>query len=135
MAALAEGDGVTGAEIASAILEAAAFGGWRRVHFRPGRTSAGWRTSFTGSRGFPDLVMARRGQVLCLKLKGDRDPVREGQAEWLDDLGGPRSGSVVAAGFVTAAELDITLRFLVGQASEAELRAALAARWTQAVGP
>jgi VRR-NUC domain len=124
---------MTGAELASTIIGAARFAGWQATHFRPARTAQGWRTPLTGDKGYPDLTLARRGEVLALELKGDRDRLRPEQATWIEALGGP-TGGVVTAGLVTATELDAVLAFLLGQADEPELRAALAERW-KAVRP
>lgn len=70
------------------VLQLAATLGWRRVHFRPARTEAGWRTAFQGDRGFPDLVLVRPPELLVVELKSDRGPYQPGQQEWLADLAG-----------------------------------------------
>ena len=126
---------MTGAELASALIEAARFAGWQATHFRPARTAHGWRTPLTGDQGYPDLTLARRGEVLALELKGDRDRLRPEQETWIEALGGP-PGGVVTAGLVTATELDAVLACLLGQAGEKDLlRAALADHWSKAVRP
>jgi hypothetical protein len=119
---------MTGAELAGAILDAARFAGFQATHFCPARTAHGWRTPLQGDKGYPDLTLARRGDVLVLELKGDHDRLRDEQVRWLAQLGAPDGGRVLA-GIVTPGELDDVVRYLVGRASEAELRDALHARW------
>jgi hypothetical protein len=123
----------TGRELGKAISDAARFAGWRHVHWRPAHTAQGWRSPFTGDRGFPDYVIARAGETLALELKGDGDPIRDGQLEWLLELGGP-TGGTTTAGIVTGRELDLVLAYLVGRAGADDLRLGLETRWFHATG-
>jgi len=62
---------------------------WKVAHFRPAQTSKGWRTPVgADGKGFPDLVLARKGQVLFIELKSDDGKVTEEQREWLNELDG-----------------------------------------------
>jgi hypothetical protein len=71
------------------VMGAAKAFGWRAVHFRPARTSKGWRTAFTGDPGFPDCVLVRRGRLVFAELKReDREPT-EDQWQWITALESP----------------------------------------------
>lgn len=54
---------------------------WRVAHFRPGRTKDGeWRTAVSGDgKGFPDLLLIRRGFLVVaeLKVKGRKTTVEQ----------------------------------------------------------
>ncbi len=63
---------------------------WRVAHFRPAKTSKGWRTAVgADGAGFPDLccVNAKSGRVMFIELKSDTGKVSLEQAEWLLALG------------------------------------------------
>jgi hypothetical protein len=90
----------TEAQFQAAVIQYARLRGWLVAHFRPARTSKGWRTPMTGDPGFPDLVMTRRGtrqgeatpldspgRVIFIELKTERGKVSVNQAAWLDALG------------------------------------------------
>ena len=51
--------------------------GWLCYHTYDSRRSA---------EGFPDLTLARRGEVLFVELKTERGRVTEAQARWLAEL-------------------------------------------------
>lgn len=55
---------------------------WRICHYRPARTTSGWRTPLEGHRGAPDLILARDGRVLLVELKSEKGGMRPGQVEW-----------------------------------------------------
>lgn len=78
---------VTETEFGQTVMELAQYMGWRVVHFRPARTTKGWRTAMVGDRGFVDLVLARRGKVLHVELKTASGRLGVGQAEWAEALG------------------------------------------------
>lgn len=80
-------------EWASFVIGAAKAHGWMVAHFRPARTTRGWRTPVEGHSGSPDLLLARRGVVLLVELKRDTTKPRPDQAAWLAAIG-PRHGSV-----------------------------------------
>lgn len=74
------------------VIALATLRGFKVAHFRPGRTTRGWRTPCQGdAKGFPDLVMIgpldavqwrRRLVVAELKMPG-RHTTPE-QTEWLE---------------------------------------------------
>ncbi len=77
------------------VLELARLCGWRTAHFRPAKTSKGWRTPVSGDgAGFPDLVLCRGPCLVFAELKSGRGRVSSEQAAWLEDLG--RCGRVEA---------------------------------------
>lgn len=69
------------------IVQAAGLYGWRCAHFRPARTTQGWRTPMQGDVGVPDLILARDGQVLLAELKSRRGQTTPDQDLWLEALG------------------------------------------------
>lgn len=77
-----------------AVIDMAHIFGWRVAHFRPARTTKGWRTAVgADGAGFPDLVLAHRygGGILYRELKTDSGRVAAEQAEWIiwiNDAGG-----------------------------------------------
>jgi hypothetical protein len=79
------------AELLAAILDLARLYAWRIAHFRPARTSHGWRTPMTGDVGWPDLLMCRGDRIVAAELKSDRGIVTQDQANWLSAL---RAGGV-----------------------------------------
>ena len=78
---------LTEREFQSQVLALAKLHGWTAAHFRPARTSKGWRTPIQGDgKGFPDLVLCRGPHLLFVELKvGTRRPTPEQQA-WLARL-------------------------------------------------
>ena len=64
------------------VIQYAKYNGWMVAHFRPAQTKKGWRTPIEGDRGFPDLVLARDGEVRLVELKSDRGRLGPGQKEW-----------------------------------------------------
>ena len=78
---------MTETAFADLVIELAQWNRWRVVHFRPARTKRGWTTAMTGDRGFPDLVLARRGEVLHVELKKQDGRLGVGQAEWAEQIG------------------------------------------------
>lgn len=70
------------------VLELAGLRGWTRCHFRPARTSHGWRTALAGDPGFPDTVLAGHGRLVMAELKREGRYPDAAQARWLDALAG-----------------------------------------------
>lgn len=81
MAALSE------AEFTKLVIDRARATGWKVSHFRPAKTTKGWRTPVEGDAGCPDLILARRGRVLLVELKKERGSVRPEQRQWLREAG------------------------------------------------
>jgi hypothetical protein len=47
------------------VLELAKICGWRTAHFRPAKTSKGWRTPVSGDgAGLPDLILVRPPEIV-----------------------------------------------------------------------
>jgi len=80
--------GETEAQFQHAVIELAQTLGWRVAHFRPARTSHGWRTPVQGDPGFPDLVMVRAGKIVFAELKSERGKLSADQQAWIDATGG-----------------------------------------------
>ena len=77
---------MTERELQDAIVDAAKLLGWHICHFRPARTSDGWRTPVQGHTGFPDLVLLRPPRLVFAELKGVKGVVGFDQATWLNGL-------------------------------------------------
>ena len=74
-------------EFQDQVIELAHMHGWRVAHFRPAQTAKGWRTPVSADgKGFPDLVMARRGYKIFAELKVNAK-LSDDQRLWLDALG------------------------------------------------
>jgi len=66
------------------VLDLAKLYKWRRAHFRPARTQAGWRTPVQGDGiGFPDLVLVKPPRLIIAELKSDTGKVSPDQELWL----------------------------------------------------
>jgi hypothetical protein len=69
------------------VLDWAERRGWRRAHFRPARTAAGWRTPvMADGAGFPDLCLVRPPRVIFAELKSDKGALGRHQTGWRTDL-------------------------------------------------
>ena len=82
------------------VIDLAHMLGWRVAHFRPAQTKHGWRTPMQGDKGFPDLVLAKRGRVVFAELKSRTGKPSEDQRDWLGELSAtdPESWRVVMTG-------------------------------------
>lgn len=79
---------LTEAQWQKRVVEIATLHGWRWCHLRPAQVRNGrWATPQGGHPGFPDLVLARAGEVIVAELKTDTGRMRPGQPEWLEQLG------------------------------------------------
>jgi hypothetical protein len=72
----------TEGEFQDAVIALAKLKGWKVAHFRPALTSKGWRTPMQGDKGFPDLVLARKGEVKFAELKVRSNRITADQADW-----------------------------------------------------
>jgi hypothetical protein len=84
---------LTDAQLQEMVIDLAKLRGWKVHHTRPARTEKGWRTPISGHVGFPDLVLARGGQILILELKSESGRLTRQQQEWLDHLTHPTKGA------------------------------------------
>jgi len=76
------------ASLQSTIIAAAREHGWLVHHDEPAMTAKGrWLTNVRGDPGFPDLVLARDGEVIIVELKAMHGRWQKGQREWLHALG------------------------------------------------
>ena len=82
------------------VIQVAELYGWRWAHFRPARTSKGWRTPASGplGAGWPDLVLTRErdGRMVLVELKVDDGRVSDDQSAVLDYLERRRAPSRLA---------------------------------------
>lgn len=81
-------DQISEANFQTAIMDMAAWYGWRRFHPRTVRTAdARHLTAFSGEAGFPDLVLVHRNRgVIYAELKTQRGRLTPQQELWRADL-------------------------------------------------
>mgnify|MGYP001570236054 FL=1 len=85
---------VTEKDFLASIIELAQAHNWKVTHFRPGMTSrvdrSGkpiWVTPVQADgKGFPDLVLARDGQLLFVEAKSEKGKPSEDQLKWFREL-------------------------------------------------
>jgi hypothetical protein len=58
--------------------------GWLAVSFRTARTGReqGWTTPIIGTKGFPDVVLVRRGRVIFAECKTGKGSLTKHQRAW-----------------------------------------------------
>jgi hypothetical protein len=69
------------------VIDTATTYGWMVVHYRPAKTSKGYRTPLQGHKGCPDLILARDNVVILAELKTDTGNATPEQKKWLAALG------------------------------------------------
>lgn len=70
------------AQLQDAVVELAQLLGWEVAHFRPARTTDGWRTAVSADgKGFPDLTLVR-DRVIFAELKSDIGKLSPDQDRW-----------------------------------------------------
>ncbi len=76
------------ADFQKQVTDLADIKGYRWVHFRPAQTMKGWRTATSGplGRGWPDLVLVRRGVLIFAELKRQDEKPTPEQAVVLEYL-------------------------------------------------
>lgn len=74
-------------DLKAVVIQTAKLYGWRVTHFRVAKTERGWRTPLEGDAGFPDLVLARDGEVLIVELKSQKGKLRDDQVLWARSIG------------------------------------------------
>mgnify|MGYP003677610739 FL=1 len=83
------GPAISEAQFQKQVIQLAQLLGWRVAHFRAAQTSRGWRTPVAADgAGFPDLVLARRGQLIFAELKTQRGKLSNAQECWQEALSG-----------------------------------------------
>lgn len=76
-------------EFLNLVVEYATLCGWLVHHDRPAMNRHGdYRTALQGHAGFPDLVLARNGDVVFAELKSKGGKVTGLQGLWLKNLAG-----------------------------------------------
>ena len=76
-------------EFQGIVIDMAHLYGWRVAHFRSVRTPPGYRTPVAADgAGFPDLVLAKRGELIFAELKTERGRMSDAQREWIKLLPG-----------------------------------------------
>lgn len=76
----------TEAQFTTQVLDALQWFDWRAVHFRPARTTHGWRTALQGARGWPDIFAVRGTRSLAAELKVGKRKTDPHQEAWLAAL-------------------------------------------------
>lgn len=76
----------TEAEFQALVIDYARLKKWRVHHTRPAMTKHGWATPLQGDKGFPDLCLARNGEVVFLELKSETGQLTGDQQAWLLEL-------------------------------------------------
>lgn len=75
-------------EFQGQVIKLARLFGWRVAHFRPAKTSKGWRTPVSADgKGFPDLIVAKAPKLIVAELKTDRGKTSDDQDAWLEAFG------------------------------------------------
>lgn len=76
---------MNGGELQMAIIEAGHTFGWKFAHFRPCRTTQGWRTAVgADGKGWPDLYMIHpeRREHYYREIKGAKEAASPEQKVW-----------------------------------------------------
>lgn len=76
----------TESQCQATIVAAAKLLGWKVHATRQAMTRHGWRTPVQGDAGFPDLLLVRGSQLMCIELKRKPNRVEPEQQGWLDAL-------------------------------------------------
>ena len=77
---------MTESELLAAVLELAAFAGFRCHHVRPAWSQRGYRTPLQGDKGFPDLCLCGHKRLLIVELKSEDGEVTPEQWLWIEAL-------------------------------------------------
>ena len=75
---------MTERDLQSACIDLAHLFGYKVAHFRPARTSRGWRTPVEADgKGFPDLLLIKGTQIKVRELKAGKNKPSQDQKDWL----------------------------------------------------
>jgi hypothetical protein len=70
-----------------AVIDLARTLGYKVAHFRPAKTSKGWRTPVAADgKGWPDLCIVGRGRVIFAEIKVGKNQLTDEQRAWLEHL-------------------------------------------------
>lgn len=88
---------ITEAEWQDQVTSLATLLGWSWGHFRPAKTSRGWRVPVSGplGAGWPDLVLVRSDRIIFAELKRDRKAKLRPEQERVLELLGSASETYV----------------------------------------
>ena len=84
----------------NAIIEAAEYHGWKWFHDQDSRKN---------NEGYPDLHLAKQGNLFFFETKTATGRIRPAQLEWLEEL---RDGRVLSARIIRPADLDEVLELI-----------------------
>ena len=74
----------TEAQFTDQLIEVGRLLGYKVAHFRPAKTSRGWRTPVSGDgAGWPDLTFAKPGRLIFAELKSKVGKLSPEQTDWL----------------------------------------------------
>ncbi len=73
---------VSEGDLAKAVEDLLNIYGWRWCHYRPARTSKGWRTPLSGHPGLLDYIAAKGSRLLIFELKSEGGKLSREQSEW-----------------------------------------------------
>ncbi len=107
---------VSEAEWQRGIVELARMLGCRVAHFRPAKTSHGWRTAVAADgAGWPDLTLAKPGRLIFAGLKSATGKLSDDQRAWLAVLAAAGAEvHVWRAGATDMQDIAATLQTQVG---------------------
>jgi len=113
---------MTETQFQTAIIELARLLGYRVAHFRPAKTSHGWRTPVAADgAGGPDLTLAKPGRLIFCELKAARGQLRDDQKAWLAVLAAAGAEvHVWQEGSTSLQDIAATLQTKVGGAVSVE---------------
>lgn len=99
---------MTEKELQDAVVDCAHRFHWRVAHFTRARQGDRHFTPVAyDGKGFPDLVLARHGEVIFAELKSPRGVLSRDQADWVDAIWPKGSGTATHRVFVfTPADWD-----------------------------
>jgi hypothetical protein len=78
---------VTEIEFQKSVTDALNLFRWRWCHFRPARTSQGWRTAISGDAGYPDITAVRGDRIPPPPPPPEAGRLTQEQANWCAAIG------------------------------------------------
>lgn len=76
-------------QLKKAVIDRAHDLGWKIAHFLPAMMGDRWYTAVQADgKGWPDLVLVRNDQLLCIELKSERGKPTPEQLQWAEWLMG-----------------------------------------------